>query len=707
MFGGRIRAQPHLDDLGVPCVCGDREISQGRKLTMRNRRRPFGPNLTACALATLAACLGGGSEAGAASRWEAIGPEGGSVIALAADSGDGSIFYAGLTEGGVWRSDDGGVSWSSAMGGLPPGTLHSLVADPEEAGALYLGRGSDGVWRSGDGGRSWAPVATALGGSPADVRVLGLEPATHALWAGLAPRPGQASLYRSPGGGAPWVPLDLGTPGLTVTALSFGGGAAFVGTLAGGVFRGSATGESWVSVLPGLSVGSLAWGGGRLYAATDSGFWVTSDQGAHWTLVIAPPPVIPQLPPNRLFLGALALDPRDPGHFYVGYRLQRGLTSPVFGLYTSRDGGASVRSVAGGFPDAEPGALLFDPAAPGRLLAAPGSLGVWSSPDGLSGWRSGNRGLRAGTVTKVLADPKRPAILYAGGTDRGLVRTLDGGVTWQPVNGGGAIDDPQALDPEQPATIYAFGNDATGRALFKSRNGGRSWQVLLGDPLSFALDPRRPKTLFAGGAGGLSNPVFRSDDGGLTWKQGVVSCTFPNHLAVAPTGEVYTGGNSFCGIGGTVQGGVDRSDDGGKTFVNRRDGLPAIPVPSALAIDPRRSATLFGGFQGAILQAGTLTFFDRVFRSRDRADHWEAVEGLAALGAPALDFAFPPVGPNTIWVASGGQGVWRSGDAGETFRPVATPGLPTATVFDLEFDRRVPATLYAATPGGLFRLVNE
>jgi photosystem II stability/assembly factor-like uncharacterized protein len=655
----------------------------------------------------LTAWVAWGREGQAASRWEAIGPEGGSVVALAADAGDPHTLYAGVAEGGVWRSADGGLSWSAAIGNLPPGTLRSLIADPEAPGTLYLGRGSDGIWKSGDGGRSWAPVATALGGAPADVRVLRFDPASGALWAGLAPRPGQASLYRSPGGTGPWVPVDLGAPDLTVTALAFGGGAAFAGTVTGGVLRGSATGESWVPVLPGLSVSSLAWGGGRLYAATGSGFWVTRDQGANWTLLIVPPPVIPQLPPNRLILGALAVDPRDPDLFYLGYRLQRGFSPPVSGLYRSRDGGASVESVAGGYPDFDPAALLFDPAVPGRLLAGPGPLGVWSSPDGVSGWRSGNRGLRAGSASRVLADPKRPAILYAGGTDRGLVRTLDGGATWQTVNGGGAIDDPRALDPEQPATIYAFGNAATGPALFKSRNGGRSWAVLLGDPLSFALDPRRPKTLFAGGAGGRSNPIFRSDDGGLTWQQGVVGCTFPFHLAVAPTGEVYTGGSSFCGIGGTVQGGVDRSDDGGKTFVNRRDGLPAIPVPSALAVDPRRPATLYGGFHGAILQVVTLTFLDRVFRSRDRADHWEAVAGLAALQAPALDFAFPPVGPNTIWVASGGQGIWRSGDAGATFRPVATPGLPTATVFDLEFDRQRPATLYAATPGGLFRLVDE
>ncbi len=51
--------------------------------------------------------------------------------------------------------------------------------------------------------------------------------------------------------------------------------------------------------------------------------------------------------------------------------------------------------------------------------------------------------------------------------------------------------------------------------------------------------------------------------------------------------------------------------------------------------------------------------------------------------------------------------IWRSGDAGESFRAVLASGLPTDTIFDLEFDRRSPASLYAATPGGHFRLVVE
>jgi len=672
---------------------------------MRLDLRTPGFGVTAWALA---AAITMGGECRAAARWEPIGPEGGSVVALAFDAAGAWTLYAGLDEGGVWRSTDGGATWSAAQGGLPPGTIRTLAADPGTAGTLYVGRSGDGVWKSADGGGSWTQVAATLGGLAADVRVLRFDPTSHALWAGLAPQNGQASVYRSDDGGAHWTAIDLGVAGVQVTALVFGGGDVYIGTFGSGLFRGASSGGPWTPLFAGESVHALAFGGGALFATADSGLSVSRDRGATWDLLIAPPVIIPGRPPNRLFLGEIALSPADPQLLYVAFRLQLGLTPPVSGLYRSTDGGVTYGPVGGGFPSAQPRALFFDPGVQGRLLAAPGALGVWSSADGVSGWRSGNWGLRAAPVGRVLADPKRPGVLYAGGTSQGLVRTLDGGASWSPVNGGGAVDDPQALDPGQPATLYAFGNIATGRALFKSRNGGRSWALLLGAPiLSFTLDPRHPKTLFAGGSGGFSNPLLRSDDGGATWTQGIVSCTFPYHLAVAPTGEVYAGGGSFCGILGTAFGGVDRSDDGGKTFLNRRDGLPIIPIPFSLVVDPRRPATLYGGFQGLFQQETGPTPANRVFRSRDRADRWEVVAGLAELDVPVVDISFPPSGPNTIWIASTGQGIWRSGDAGETFRPVAVPGLPTRIVFDLEFDRRSPAVLYAATPGGLFRLAND
>jgi hypothetical protein len=158
-----------------------------------------------------------------------------------------------------------------------------------------------------------------------------------------------------------------------------------------------------------------------------------------------------------------------------------------------------------------------------------------------------------------------------------------------------------------------------------------------------------------------------------------------------------------------VEGGVERSEDGGQTFENLRFGLPGSPFPQALASDPRAPRNLLADVSGWDATPSGTVFVHGVFRSTDRAAHWSRVAGLGLLRASttATDFAFPPAGGSAVWLATDGQGIFRSLNGGASFRPAAIPGLPTPVVYDLEFDRRTPAALYAGTPGGLFRLASD
>lgn len=681
---------------------------------MRSKAWTRGSSAAVCAAAAL--CLFAAGPLRAADRWVPVGPEGGTVVGLGLDAAGEQTLYAAFADAGVFRSDDGGAGWMPASGGLPPGVIRCLLVDPSTPGTLYLGRGGDGVWKSTDGGRGWLSVAATLGGSPADVRSLLLDPASHALFAGLAEPANpssQAPLWRSADGGAHWTAVDLGTTTLQVNALAAGGGSLYAGVSAfgtpSGVYRSADGGASW-TLAPLGGVNGLAVGGGKVWATTAGGLQVSADQGASWTVLIAPPPVIPGRPGAALLLGALAVDPVDPSILYAAFSVRFSLTPFVSGLYRSTDGGVTVTAIPG-LPNAQPQAIAVETGGARRVYAAPLALGVWSSAGGAAGWAPRNAGLRLAPVYRLLADPLRPGILYAAVGGVGMMRTLDSGASWRPTAGDGRVFEPLALDPQRPATLYAAGGDPFGQSiLFKSTTGARGWGALapgFGVFTDLALDPRRPLNLYAGldlqfGA------VARSADGGATWITAGTGCTSPQHLAVSTTGEVYAGGPSHCGRAAEIEGGVSRSDDGGRTFVNRRQGLPGVPVTLALAVDPARPATVYAGVRGlAVVVPGSLTAFFGVFRTLDRAEHWERVEGLLDLTAPATDFAFAPAGGKAIFLASDGQGIWRSGDAGLSWRAVAAPGMPTARVFDLELDRRSPAVLYAATPGGLYRLDHQ
>ena len=126
--------------------------------------------------------------------WQKTSPEAfDSVLAVAVDSVASSTVYiatghymwgegSGATPD-VLRSDDSGVTWTSAGLGLPSGSVRSLTVDPGVSGALYAGTEA-GVYRSRDGGRSWTPFSQRLAGVP--ITSLAIDGAGRRLHAGTS-----------------------------------------------------------------------------------------------------------------------------------------------------------------------------------------------------------------------------------------------------------------------------------------------------------------------------------------------------------------------------------------------------------------------------------------------------------------------------------------------------------------------------------------
>jgi photosystem II stability/assembly factor-like uncharacterized protein len=237
--------------------------------------------------------------------------------------------------------------------------------------------------------------------------------------------------------------------------------------------------------------------------AVDGGVWKTDDAGRTWQ------PIFDDQPTQSI--GAIAVAPSDPNILYVGSGegLHRPDLSVGDGIYRSADGGRTWRHL--GLTDGQQiPDLAIDPKDPNRVFAA------------------------------VLGHP------YGPNAERGIYRSRDGGVTWQKVlskdvdTGGSAV----AIDPSRPNLIYAaLWQDrlgpwedknqfqGTGGGLFKSADGGDTWQRLgAGLPgnasqVNFSIAASKPDRLYAvvgtnepgaySSAAGLG--VFRSDDGGESW----------------------------------------------------------------------------------------------------------------------------------------------------------------------------------------------
>ena len=301
-------------------------------------------------------------------------------------------------------------------------------------------------------------------------------------------------------------------------------------------------------------------------AAVDGGVWKSTDTGRTWASVFNDQPTGS--------VGALAVAPTNPNIVYAGSGegLQRPDLSVGNGMYKSTDGGRSWRHL--GLRDGQQIAnILVDPRDANRVFVA------------------------------VVGHP------YGPNEERGVFRSTDGGETWQKVLyhdvNTGAAD--LAFDPTNPQTIYAVlwaarvapwevrGGESfilPGSGLFKSTDGGETWQALSkGLPgaedglgrMGIAVAPSQPQRIYLSVEARKNPGVYRSDDGGESWTHvngdRRIGGRGPGALdiAVAPDNpdRVYVANTS-----------TYRSDDGGRTFTAIK-GAPGGDDYQRIWINPR------------------------------------------------------------------------------------------------------------------------
>jgi len=315
------------------------------------------------------------------------------ITALAIDSLDPIALYAGTYGGGVFKSTDGGASWSPTS--LTNVFVWSMAiaprASPADPTTVYA-VASGGVFKSTDGGASWSPTSL----TNVNVLSIAIDPLTPTtLYAGA---PG--GVFKSTDRGTNWIGIlssissyegvsagvmSLSIDPLTPTTL-FAGTAAITGTfddgeiwsIGGGVFRSVDGGTSWGAVLG----AQLQFYGGPYDSVL--------------ALAIAP-----------------RTDPSTPATLYAG----RG----DVGLFKSEDGGTNWSPTG---VQSSVGSLAIDPLTPTTLYA-----GYFKTTDGGVTW---NRiGLTGVDLLAMAIDPVTPTTLYAG-TSGGVYKSVDGAENWNP-----------------------------------------------------------------------------------------------------------------------------------------------------------------------------------------------------------------------------------------------------------------------------------
>jgi photosystem II stability/assembly factor-like uncharacterized protein len=201
------------------------------------------------------------------------------------------------------------------------------------------------------------------------------------------------------------------------------------------------------------------------------------------------------------------IDPQDPSKMYVGGH---------YGFYYSEDGGKSFSQDNSGLPATDVHGLGMDSQNPHILYAYIVERGIYRSSDAGGSWEPVSD--EAGVMGPIMVDPGDSNTLYISSMKGGFRESTDSGKSWQtvaPIPGGMVMS--IAQDHKNPDTFYA----ANGRRVLKSTDGGRNWRPV-GEGLSgvsaVAVSSSDPEVIYAGVLEGDTATVYRSENGGESWE---------------------------------------------------------------------------------------------------------------------------------------------------------------------------------------------
>ncbi|MFZ0532616.1 MAG: hypothetical protein WAM09_05505 [Anaerolineales bacterium] len=525
------------------------------------------------------------------------------------------------------------TGWIGPYGGY----IVAVAVDPSNPQVVYAGSFGSGMYKSMDGGLSWQAANQGL--TNLYINSLAIDPKQPStLYAGTY----RNQVYKSQDGGNSWTWSGSGMQDqaivYTIAIDPFMPSTLFAGTR-------------------GISNNNNPPWNGVVYKSVDAGYT--------WTPVLADVGGVDA----QDWVYSLAVDPNAHDTIYAATHEHGPYKSSYYGdidtWYTIQNGINNSYGLSGRAIIISPDIINW----PTLFYGVWHSDAVYKSPNGGSFWFPSNKDILWTKVYSISLDPTHVDTVYLATFNHGIMKTIDGGLTWQP----GGLQEDQiyslAINPISSANLLA-GTDGDG--LYRSTNSGSIWQhsntgIDNAMVTSVVLSPTDPHTIYASlyGAG-----VFQTENGGQAWSEINAGLTdkFVHDLVMDPAhpGLLYAM---------TDTGGLFQNDlNAGNGWKSVGQGLPLTNT-----LTPAYPA-------------------DHPFATREVQEELVApqdtISTIQAASVNLLTMVYAPSDPHIAFIGTAGSGVYRSMDGGTSWQPA---GLVGKSIFSLAVDLTDRDLVYAAT----------
>ncbi|MFZ0819411.1 MAG: hypothetical protein WAM91_05035 [Candidatus Acidiferrales bacterium] len=686
----------------------------------------------------------GGGGAYSAFRVRNVGPSmiSGRIQSIAVDPANKRHYFIAAASGGVWRTRDGGITFTPVFDNENSYSIGFVTIDPRNSATVWVGSGEnnsqrsvswgDGVYRSDDDGRTWRHM-DAMQHSEHIARIL-IDPRNSDVVYVASQGPlwgpgGDRGVFKTTDGGKTWKNIFTISENTGVTDLIFEPGnpdvlyaAAYqrrrhVWTLIDGgpesaIYKSTDAGATWNRLRGGLPAGDVGRIGlgispanvNIVYAVIEAanaagGVFASEDRGQTWERRD------PFFSSSPQYYGTIFVDPKNAERIYV----------MDTNIQTSDDGGRTIRTLGTRSKHVDNHVVWIDPDETDHIMVGCDG-GLYESFDRGETWTF-KENLPLGQFYDVTADNSKPFYYVYGGTqDNSSVggpsrtRSVSGilNADWFTTQGGDGFT--SAVDPEDPDTIYAELQD--GALVRYDRKTGERVDIVPTEgpgepPLRWDWDspvfvsPHMHTRIYY-----AANKLFRSDDRGDSWRaiSGELTRALDrNSLPVMgriqpPEAVAKNASTSYFGNSttisespkkegliyvGTDDGVIDVTEDGGGHWrkIETFTGVPDMTYVSRVFASQHDANTVYAAFDGH----KTEDFKPYFLKSTDAGKTWTSAAGNLPDNGPVLAIAEDPVNANLIFVGTE-YGLFMTMNGGAQWTRIRN-GLPTIAVRDLHIQK--------------------